>query len=60
MIEKKCECCGNVIQRINVRTSKYCEACSKEVKRAKTRERVRRLRERNKASKFFTEEVHNL
>lgn len=57
---KTCECCGELIDRINVRTSKYCVKCSKEVKKQKTRERVRRFRARNKVLINSTEQVHNL
>lgn len=57
---KKCECCGEPIDRLNIRTSKYCIECSKEVKRQKTRERVRRFRMKNKSLINSTQKVHNL
>lgn len=57
---KKCECCGELIDRLNIHTSKYCIECSKEVKKLKTRERVRRFRMRNKSLINSTKKVHNL
>ena len=45
---KLCEKCGKDLDRINNITSKYCLDCSKEIKREKTRERVRKYREKLK------------
>ena len=45
---KLCERCGKDLDRINNITSKYCLECSKEIKREKTRERVRKYREKLK------------
>jgi len=43
-----CEKCNREYNNGNVFASKYCPECSKEVQREKTRERVRRHREKLK------------
>lgn len=59
-MKKKCECCGELIDRLNISTSKYCIECSKEVQKQKTKERVRRFRMRKKSLINSTQKVHNL
>lgn len=49
---KLCERCGKDLDRKNSITSKYCLECSKEIKKEKTRERVRKYRENNKKLNF--------
>lgn len=44
----ECLECGKEYTAVNVHTSKYCPDCKKTVERRKTRERVKRLRERKK------------
>jgi hypothetical protein len=46
---KQCECCGKRTEIINSQ-SRYCDDCSKEIKKIKTRERVRNHRKRNALS----------
>lgn len=43
---KKCEKCGAEFNNGNTFASKYCEPCATEIKREKTRERVRKYRQK--------------
>lgn len=45
---KTCERCNEEFNNGNIFAAKYCPECSEEVKKEKTRERVRRFREKNK------------
>lgn len=42
-----CKRCGQEFNSGNVAASKYCAACAEIVRRERTRERVRRFREKN-------------
>ena len=44
-----CERCGKEFTNGNVAAAKYCPECAKIVQREKTRERVRRWREKKKS-----------
>ena len=45
----KCEKCGVIYNNGNVATSLYCPKCALVVKRERTKERVRRYRERQRS-----------
>ena len=45
-----CTVCGKPYSNGNVSASRYCPDCAKEMNRAKTRERVRRHREKVKGA----------
>ena len=42
----KCKRCGRMIKQSKTKPKKYCEECAKEVEREKSKERVRRYREK--------------
>lgn len=42
----KCQRCNRLMKQSKTKPKKYCESCAKEVEREKTRERVRRYREK--------------
>lgn len=46
---KTCERCNKEFNNGNVFASKYCPECSEDIKREKTRERVKRFRDKLKA-----------
>lgn len=48
---KICENCGIDLDRSNNISAKYCKKCSEEIKKEKTKERVRRYREQQKDNK---------